>query len=66
MPPEFQSDRHGEKKVLEAAAVLAVGAAAVAFVAGIGTYLYIRFTQKRRKLPTSGEQPSSTRTKSDL
>ena len=65
MPPEIQSDRQGEKKVIEAA-VLAVGAAAVAFVAGIGTYLYIRFTQNRRKLPAGGERPSRTRTKSGL
>jgi hypothetical protein len=49
--------------VLEVAAVLAVGAAASAFVAGIGTYLYIRFTQNRRKLPTDDESapPSSKR-----
>lgn len=43
-------DRRGEKNVLEAVTVLAVGASAVAFVAGVGTYLYIRFTQNRRKL----------------
>jgi hypothetical protein len=35
----------------QAAALLAVGAAAVSFVAGIGTYLYIRFTQKGKKPP---------------
>jgi hypothetical protein len=66
MPPESRPDRRGEKKVLETAAVLAVGATAVAFVAGFGTYLYIRFTQNRRKLPAGGEQPSRTRTKSGL
>jgi len=45
-------------KVLGAAAVLAVGAAAVAFVAGFGTYLYVRFTQNRRKLPKGDEAAS--------
>jgi len=34
---------------MQALAILAVGAAAVSFVAGISTYLYIRFTQHRRK-----------------
>jgi hypothetical protein len=34
---------------MQALAILAVGAAAVSLVAGIGTYLYIRFTQHRRK-----------------
>ena len=34
-----QDDLQGEQKVLQAAAVLAVGATAVAFVAGLGTYL---------------------------
>ena len=48
----------GEKKVLQAAAVLAVGAAAAAFVAGLGTYLYIRFTQNRRKPPGEEEPPA--------
>lgn len=43
-----------EQKVLQAAAVLAVGAAAAAFVAGVGTYLYVRFTQQGPKPP---EQP---------
>jgi hypothetical protein len=52
-----RSDHRGEKKVLEAATILAVGATAVAFVAGIGTYLYIRFTQNRRKLPKGDEPP---------
>ena len=66
MPLQRRSDQEGERKVLGALAVLAVGATAVAFVAGIGTYLYIRFTQNRRKLPTGGEQPSRTRTKSGL
>jgi hypothetical protein len=37
------------RTVLQVAALLAVGAAAVSFVAGVGTYLYIRFTQQRRK-----------------
>lgn len=47
----------GEQKVLQVAAALAVGAAAVAFVAGVGTYLYIRFTQHRRKPPDADEPP---------
>ena len=66
MPLEPQSGRQGEKKALEAAAVLAVGTAAVAFVAGIGTYLYIRFTQNRRKLQVGGERLSRTPRKSLL
>ena len=37
--------------MLQAAAVLAVGATAVAFIAGLSTYLYIRFTQRRAKPP---------------
>jgi hypothetical protein len=49
-------DLPGEQKVLQAAAVLAVGATAAAFVAGVGTYLYIRFTQHRRK-PASPDDP---------
>ncbi len=40
-----------------AMAVLAVGAAAAAFVAGTGAYLYIRFTQNRRQPPKDGEPP---------
>jgi hypothetical protein len=48
--------QQGGTLVLEAAAVLAVGAAAVAFVAGTGTYLYIRFTQNRRK-PSMDDEP---------
>ena len=47
----------GDPKVLQAAAVLAVGAAGVAFVAGLGTYLYIRFTQDRRKPPGAEGPP---------
>ena len=66
MPLRRQYDHREDKKVLEAAAIFAVGATAVAFVAGIGTYLYIRFTQNRRKLPKGDEQPSRTRTKSGL
>jgi len=46
-------------KVVQAAAVLAVGATAVAFVAGVGTYLFIRFTQHRSKPP--GEEKSPRR-----
>jgi nitrate reductase gamma subunit len=43
--------------MLQAAAIVAVGAAAVAFVAGTGLYLYIRFTQHRR--PTEeGDHPA--------
>ena len=66
MPLVRQHAGRGEKRMLEAAAVLAVGATAVAFVAGIGTYLYIRLTQNRRKLPAGGERPSRTRTKPGL
>ena len=66
MPLGRQHADRGAKRVLEAATVLAVGATAVAFVAGIGTYLYIRFTQNRRKLPEGGAPPSRTRTKSGL
>ena len=58
MPLQRRHDREGEMKVLGAAAVLAVGAAAVAFVAGFGTYLYVRFTQNRRKLPKGDEAAS--------
>jgi hypothetical protein len=50
----LRGERQEEQQVLQAAAVVAVGAAAVAFVAGIGTYLYIRFTQHR--LPPPGER----------
>ena len=66
MPLGRQHADRGEKRVLEAATVLAVGATAVAFVAGIGTYLHIRFTQNRRKPPVGGERPSRTRTKPGL
>ena len=52
-------DAPGEQKVLQVAAVLAVGATAVAFVAGLGTYLFIRFTQHGSKPP--GEENSSRR-----
>jgi len=52
-----QGDVPGEQKVLQTAAVLAVGATAVAFVAGIGTYLYIRFTQDRAKPAGEEETP---------
>ena len=44
-------DTPGEQKVPQVVAVLAVGATAAAFVAGLGTYLYIRFTQHRSKPP---------------
>ena len=37
--------------VLQAVAVLAVGAAAVVFVVGFGRYLYVRFTQHRSRPP---------------
>ena len=47
----------GDQKVLQAAAVLAVGATAVAFVAGVGTYLYIRFTQQRSRVPGEEKPP---------
>lgn len=38
-------------------AVIAAGAAAVSLVAGLGVYLYVRFTQHRWKPPGSGERP---------
>lgn len=47
----------GRMGVAQAAALLATGAAAVSFVAGLGTYLYIRFTQHRRRPPCGGAQP---------
>lgn len=43
--------------MLQAALVLAVAAAGVAFVAGTGAYLYVRFTQHRRKPPGGKEPP---------
>jgi hypothetical protein len=43
--------------MLQAAAIVATGAAAVALVAGIGTYLYIRFTQHRSHPPGAGGEP---------
>ena len=52
-----QGDSPGEPRVLQVAAVLAVGATAVAFVAGVGTYLYIRFTQHRSKPPGDEDPP---------
>ena len=55
-----RDDAPGDQKVLQAAAVLAVGAAAVAFVAGLGTYLSIRFTQHRSK-PPGEERPPKVR-----
>jgi hypothetical protein len=54
-----QDSLPGDQKVLQVAAVLAVGATAVAFVAGVGTYLYIRFTQHRRKLPGEERSPKA-------
>lgn len=39
---------------MRAGLLLATGAAAVSLVAGIGTYLYVRFTQQREK-PTDRE-----------
>ena len=50
-------DLPGDQKVLQAVAVLAVGATAVAFVAGLGTYLSIRFTQHRIKPPGEKKPP---------
>jgi len=47
----------GKQDVLQAVAVLAVGAAAAAFVAGVGTYLSIRFTQHRSKPPGEEKSP---------
>ena len=52
-----QPDAPGERNVLQAAAVLAVGATAVAFVAGVGTYLSIRFTRHRREPPGEENPP---------
>ncbi|HWR98285.1 MAG TPA: hypothetical protein VN317_07650 [Candidatus Methanoperedens sp.] len=40
------------------AAILAVGTAALSLVAGLGTYLYIRFTQHRRKGSKAAETPA--------
>ena len=37
--------------MVQVLAVLAVGAAGVSLVAGLGAYLYVRFTQHRRKPP---------------
>ena len=39
------------EKTLQAALAWAVGASAAAFVAGTGTYLYVRFTQRRKEPP---------------
>jgi hypothetical protein len=56
MPTGRQANgQPGETQMLQAAAVIAVGAAAVAFVAGVGTYLSIRFTQHRWKPPHKQE-----------
>jgi len=54
-PP--RGDQPGEETMLQAAAIVAVGAAAVAFVAGTGLYLYIRFTQHRRPPPSGEKRP---------
>jgi len=62
MRAERQQDNlPGEMKMLQTAAVLAVGATAVACVAGIGTYLSIRCTQHRSK--PAGEEESPPRQK---
>lgn len=45
----------GGTGMVQAVAVLAVAAAAVSFVAGVGTYLYIRFTQGRQRPPGDGK-----------
>ena len=52
-----QDNAPGDQKVLQTGAVLVVGATAVAFVAGLGTYLSIRFTQHHRKLPGEEDSP---------
>ena len=44
---------------MQAAAVLAVGATAVALAAGLGTYLYIRFTQHRLQRQAGRVVPDS-------
>jgi len=51
----------GEQKVLQVAAVLAVGAAAMAFVGGVGMYLSIRFTQHRSKPPGEEKSPRGSK-----
>lgn len=40
-------------------AVIAVGAAAVGFVAGLGVYLYVRFTQHRTPPPAGRQGPKA-------
>lgn len=47
----------GGTKVPQVIAVIAVGAAAVSLVAGLGVYLYVRFTQHRWKPPGGEERP---------
>ena len=42
--------------VLQAGVVLAVAAAAASLVAGLGAYLFIRFTQHRREPPGTKKQ----------
>jgi hypothetical protein len=46
-----------EEQMLQLAAALAVGAAAVAFVVGFGAYLHIRFTQHLDKPPGDEKPP---------
>lgn len=41
-------------------AVIAVGAAALSLVAGLGVYLYVRFTQHRWKPPGGDERSPDT------
>jgi hypothetical protein len=51
----------GKPGVAQAAAVVAVGAAALSLVAGLGTYLYIRFTQGDKRSPADGGPRDSPR-----
>lgn len=50
-PRAVTPKRGGKAPLLAAGVVIAVGAAAVSLAAGIGAYLFIRFTQGRRKTP---------------
>jgi hypothetical protein len=52
-----RGEQPGEETMIQAAVIVAVGAAAVAFVAGTGLYLYIRFTQHRRPPPGGEKRP---------
>lgn len=49
--------------IVQAAAVLAVAAAAASLVAGLGAYLFVRFTQHRGS-PDEKQDPNGPRRKS--